>query len=85
MKANEGFIQTNLNVLMPKSLFDRQTKGPSIIERPLLYLQYFTKLINLLSTLLHQLSNYKCIKVSSAIYWGLRNNVDIFLITESRD
>ena len=48
MKANEGFIQTNLNVLMPKSLFDRQTKGPSIIERPLLYLQYFTKLINLL-------------------------------------
>ena len=82
MKANEGFIQTNLNVLMPKSLFDRQTKGPSIIERPLLYLQYFTKLINLLITLLHQLSNYTCIKASSAIYWVLRNNVDIFLVAE---
>ena len=82
---NEAFIQTNPNVLMPISSVDWQTKGPSIIERALLFLQYLTKLINLLSTLLHELSNYTCIKASSAIYWVLRNNIDIFLVTESRD
>lgn len=76
---NEDYIKANPNVLMPRSLVDWQTK------RSLLFLQYFAKLINLLSTLLHQLSNYTCIKVSSAIYRGLRNNVDIFLVTESRD
>ena len=70
---------------MPISSVDWQTKGSSIIERALLFLQYLTKLINLLSTLLHQLSNYTCIKASSAIYWVLRNNVDIFLVAEGRN
>ena len=48
-------------------------------------MQYIPKFINLLSTLLHQLSNYICIKASSAIYWVLGTNVDIFLDGESKD